>query len=123
MGIVRSLWMTKRDLKKIQPVECDKDHALSFICDEVMLIPSGKSPYFEFYRNMNVVLFKEGEPTVRLLNDSDVLFIEPSEYSLKIDSSRKNNLIRIFPTIGRIRVDWDGTSLHINRFGDIDETV
>lgn len=118
MGIVKSLTMSKRKMRKVHSLTCEKDHALSFCCDEVVLLPTGKSSSFPYYSEMHVVLFEDGEPIIRLINDGDVVFIEPSEYSLKVDTSVFNNLTRIFPTIGRLRVDWDGMSLHIHRFGD-----
>jgi hypothetical protein len=123
MGIVRSLTMSKRKMRNIKAIECDKDKALSFVCDEVVLLPTGKNPHFSFYSQMHIILFADGEPLVKLVNDGDVVFIEPSASSFKIDVSVLNNLTRIFPTNGRIRVDWDGLSMHINRFGDCDETV
>lgn len=123
MGIVRSLTMSKRQIKNTKQMTLDSETALSFVCDEVLLLPVSKYIHFPAYRRMDAVLFAHGEPLVRLKYGGDVMFIEPSNRSFKIDVAVKNNLTRIFPTFGRIRVDWDGCDLHITRLPGDDETV
>lgn len=115
---------SKRQILNVKPViELDKDTALSFVCDSVVFIPTKKYKNMPVYKEMDVVLFRNGEPAVRLTHDSDVVYIEPSTRSMKIDVASRNGLTRIFPTFGRFRVDWNCVDLHITRLPNDDETV
>ena len=123
MGIVKSLRMSKRQIKRLEKIELDSDKALSFVCDEIVLLPVKKSKLFPLYKRIDAALFSFGEPLVRLKGGGDVVFVEPSNRSFKIDFAIKNNLARIFPTTGRLRIDWDGLDLHITKLDGCDETV
>lgn len=120
MGMMEK--MSKRKLLKTHVMELDKDTALSFVCDSITLVPV-KPTVSWMYKNIDAVLSADGEPICRLKGGGDVVFIEPSARSFKIDVFAKSKLTRIFPTFGRLRVDWDGLDLHVTRLADDDETL
>jgi hypothetical protein len=117
MGLIKSIKMSKRKFYRTQAVNLDNETALAFVCDEVIILPV-KSRYVPFFKNIDVVICQEGEPIYRLKGGGDVIFMESSSRSYKIDVLEKSKLTRIIPTTGRMRVDWDGIDLHVTRIGD-----
>jgi hypothetical protein len=114
---------SRREVKHAKPTfELDNKTALSWVCDSVVFVPTGKS-VISWYKKMNVVLYANGKAIARLKNASDILCVEASTRSFKMDCASKNGLLRLFPTFGRLRVDWNGTDLHVTRLANDDETV
>lgn len=123
MGVVTQIKMTKQKLYNFKPsLSLDADRALSFVGDSLILLPT-KPKTCKAYKNIDAVLCGEDGPLCRLTGGGDVVFVEPSTRSFKIDVLAKSGLVRVFPTFGRIRVDWDGVDLHVTRLLDDDETL
>lgn len=120
MGMIEKV--SKRKLLNADVFELDDDKAVSFVCDSVILVPT-KPRTCPFYKNIDAVLHKDDGTLIRLKGGGDVVFIESSTRSFKIDVLAKSKLTRIFPTFGRLRVDWDGLDLHITRLPNDNETV
>lgn len=120
MGMIEK--MSKRKILKTEIFELDKDFPLSFMCDDIVLIPV-KSKTCMFYKNIDAVICVDGEPVYRLKGGGDVVFVEPSTRSIKIDILSKSKLHRLFPTYGRFIINWDGIDLHIKRLPNDDEIV
>lgn len=118
MGVVEQILMSKRQLNKVRSMKLNPGKALSFVCDDVILMPV-KPKICKCFKNIDAVLCANGTPIVRLDGGGDVAVIEPTTESLKIDVLTKSKLTRIFPTYGRLRVDWDGMDLHITRLSDV----
>lgn len=115
MGLIEK--KSKRKLLDVETITLDRDKALSFVCDDVILLPVGAKTC-RLYKNLDAVLCRDCQPVVRLKGGGDVLFIEPSTRSFKIDVFNKSKVTRLFPTFGRLRVDWDGVDLHVTRLPD-----
>lgn len=124
MGINKTRWRakaSKRYLQKINPFVLDKDKAYSFVCDELIALPTkSDNPVF---KNIDLILCNEGYPFCRLKGGGDILFLESSSRSFKLDVTYKNKLPCIYPSMGRLRVDWDGCDLHVTRLSDDRETI
>ena len=114
---------SRRQVKHSKPLfVLHKDRALSWVCDSIVFVPKGKS-INPFYKKMDLVLFANGDAVARLKNASDVLFVEHSTRSFKMDCANKNGLLRLFPSFGRLRVDWNGIDLHVTRLPNDDERI
>jgi hypothetical protein len=124
MGIKKARWRakaSKRYLQKIKPFELDDDKAYSFVCDEIIVLPvKSSNPVF---KNIDLIICNDGYPLCRLKGGGDLLFLESSNRSFKFDVTYKNGLACIYPSMGRLRVDWDGCDLHVSRLADDSETV
>lgn len=121
MGIVKSLIMSKRQLKKVRTVNLAKQGPWGYCCDEAVILAGKRNKLFSMYRDVHLVLFKNGEPVLKLVTNSDVLNINPSNISIKIDIASRNSSVRLFPRLGKLYVNWEGLALHVT--GHNDETV
>ena len=114
MGIVKSIKMSRREFYKTKPFELDKERALAFVCDEIIILPTKKNKECSIFKNVDVVICSKGEPLCRLLGGGDIIAIEPSKSDCNIDYLTKSGLVRLIPDYERrFRVDWDGTILHV----------
>ena len=115
MGIVKSIKMSRREFYKTKPFELDKERALAFVCDEIIILPTKKNKEYSIFKNIDVVICSEGKPLCRLLGGGDIISIKPSKFDCNIDYLTKSNLVRLIPDREqRFRVDWDGTILHVS---------
>lgn len=122
MGIVKNLHMKKKEFYKLPKIELKSNKPTSFDCNDVMFLPV-KSKHQKIWKKIDVVLCQAGEPTIRLTGNGEIVFIEHSTRSFKIDIPYSSGLTRLFPTLGKLCVEWDGTDLHIKRIPLDDETV
>ena len=108
--------MRKKEIKKMPEVILDSDKALAFVCDSVVLIPTkATNPVF---KNIDIALFDDEKPLCRLKGNGDMIYVESSARSTKIDVLKKSGLVSVYPSMGRFRVDWDGTDIHLTRLND-----
>ena len=121
MDIIKSLTMSKRQLKKVKPLDLTTRGPLSCTCDEAIILSGRRNRFFSGYKDVHLVLFKDGEPIIRFKTDSDVLDIEPSNLTLSIDIASKNSSVRLWSFRGELLIGWDGVKLHIT--GQTNETV
>lgn len=102
--------MSKREFYKIKKSETSRNDV--YLCDSVVILPTKKETCPGF-TDFGVALFKEGYPLCRLDVTGDVLFMESSNMSYKIDIMSKSGLTNIFASVGRLAVVYDGCDIHI----------
>lgn len=108
--------LSRRKLRKLKRFNLDSNKRYSFVCDEIILIPTkGTTPMF---KNIDLIVCGNGTPLCRLVGGSDILRLLSGISEYKIDVMRKNGKFCIYPESGRMKVDWDGSDLLVNNLNN-----